>query len=335
LISVRYPNIYFKWQYEKQKRREIMKKDLTFCLLASLVASGCGSIGGFSQMQDAVSKFDQGAHSVGTGQMAFFRAVQTADCDSAFFDQAYQFSQHLSDTVDLSGACKPTILDDGQIAIRQLLVNTITTYADKMQALATADDNKTLDANAESLASEANASAKQNKLSGFANAPDIEAAIIGLTEMVLDQKRFDDIHQKAHEMQPQLTTVIKALESENVSFAVGFASKIDGLRPKLRGAILAARDQRKQASILDVIQARDLVRIENPFGAEPLSQTPGGQQNSQNAGYVVDQLNKALESMLNANDALAKTGTGGLNSAVNNLISRGQHVNSILSDLKK
>lgn len=307
-------------------------------VLLALLISGCS---GLTQIQDTISRFDQGTHSVATGEMAYFRAVQTADCENQFYRQAYNFSQHLGDTVNLSGTCTPTILDDNQITVRQALVDSITSYVDKIQALATSDDNKQLDANSEDLANKTNALAKQHPFSGLSFvtndqiAQDVEAAIIGLTEMALDQRRFSDIREAAKAMDPKLTIIVKALENENTNFAQGIASKVSAIQPELRNAILDARRQRKATSILDVIAARDIVRSVDPFGAEPVAQTTGSASANQDPGYIASQLNKGLESMLAANSALANAGVGGVSAAVNDLIARGQHVNAILSSLNK
>jgi hypothetical protein len=50
-----------------------------------LFSGRIGRCGGLKQIQDTIARFDQGAHSVSTAEMNFFRAVQTADCTNQFY----------------------------------------------------------------------------------------------------------------------------------------------------------------------------------------------------------------------------------------------------------
>jgi hypothetical protein len=150
----------------------------TVYIAAVLLLAGCS---GLTQMQDTISKFDQGAHSVATGQMAFFRQVQIADCNNQFYSAAFNFSIKQTEKLDLTGICEPTILDNNQIKIRQALMDSLTLYVDKIQTLATGDSNKTLDSNSQNLAGQLNGLAKSHGLgSSLSIAEGVEAAVIAI-----------------------------------------------------------------------------------------------------------------------------------------------------------
>ncbi len=302
-------------------------------VLTMLALAGCS---GLTQMQDTVSKFDQGVHFVATGQMAFFRQVQAADCANQFYSAAFLFSTKQTNTLDLTGTCSPTILNDKQIQSRQVLMDSLTLYVDKIQALATNDNNKSLDTNSQNLAGQLNTLAKAHSLSsGLSAAKDVEAAVIGIAEMAMDQRRFDDIRQAAKAMSPHVTILVETLKTENTIFAEGLASKIGAIEPQLHAAVLTARNDEGARSFLDVIAAREIVRSINPLGVSPVSATPGAADPKLDPQNIAKQLNAALDSVKNSNDALAKAGTGGIVAAVNDLIARAQHVNNILFGISK
>jgi hypothetical protein len=331
-------------------------------IVVSLGLTGCS---GLTQLQDTISKYDQGVHSVSTGQMAFFRQVQMADCNNQFYSNAYAFAINKSDVLDLSGTCNPTILDANQIKSRQALMDSLTLYVDKIQTLATNDTDKALDANSRSLAEAINGLAKSRGLASLSHAEDIEAALIAISEMALDQRRFGDIRNAAQSMMPFVKQVVEALKTENSTFAIGMASKMDQLEPQLHLALVEARDTAVDAcrdqcaaqkprqstgdvgkcvqkcqyagarSLLDVIAAREVMRAINPLGASPVSVAQGNEDPKLDPRNVAKQLNGALDSVVNANDALASAGTGGIAATVNDLVARAQNANNILAAISK
>jgi hypothetical protein len=331
------------------------------CILAIFALDGCA---GLTQMQDTISKFDQGAHSVATGQMAYFREVQAADCNNQFYTAAYNFSINQSNNLDLSGRCNPTVLDSDQIKIRQALMDSLTLYVDKIQTLSTSDDNKTLDANSKDLALQVNGIAKSHGFaSGLSLADGVEAAVISITEMALDQRRFKDIKGAAAAMNPHVRRVVEALKAENTAYAITMASKMNALEPELHTALLEARNTPIQAcqesckrqhhkgaalnscmkgcsyagarSLLDVIAAREVIRTVNPLGASPVSIAEGSEDVKLDPANVAVRLNAALDALANANDALANAGTGGTIAAVNDLAARARHANELLTSIGK
>jgi hypothetical protein len=295
--------------------------------------AGCA---GLTQMEDTITKFDQGAHTLSTAQMNYFQAVQVVDCTSAFYIQAIGWARGTESNFDISGTCNPTILTDDQIKTRQALMDSITLYADRMTAMASRDKNKTLDANSQKLAVNINGMAKQHQFSAaLPVAADVEAAIIGISEMVLDEKKFTIIKTAAADMQPHIEKVIKALQAENQTFAQGIASKIDNIELGLRSIVASAHEQRGEMSFFDVVQAREILRSANPFGVTPLSQTSGAADPRKDPQNAALQLNNALDAILNANMAIANAGTGGAIAAVNDLVSRAQAAQAIQTALSK
>jgi hypothetical protein len=307
-------------------------KHLPLAGLAVLI-TGCS---GLSQLQDTVAKYDQGAHSVAAGEMAYFREVQAADCANSFYSAAFSFASAASESLDLSGNCVPTIFDDQMIARRQALMDSLTLYVDKLQALATGDNNKQLDANSQQLAAQLNAMAKAHSLtSDLGIAHDVETAVIAIAEMALDQRRFKDTQQAAKTLETQVITLANILELENTAMSAGLASKVEQIEIQLHAAVLKARRDEGERSVLDVITARDIARSINPLGISAVSATVAARNPNVDPQNVVKQLNASLDSLVNANSAIATAGTGGVVAAVNDLIARAQHANSVLSSISK
>lgn len=301
-----------------------------------VIVALCGAVSacsGLTQMQDTVGRFDQGAHAVAYSEMAFLRQVQAVDCAHVFYSSALSWSAKATDALDLSGRCEPTIITNDQLAARQRLVDTITLYADKIQALATNDSNKTLDRNAQGLAGKINAIVRDKGLSkAMPVAQDVEAAMVAIAEMALDQRRFKDVRGAARDMQPALAKVVEALQSENSLFAQGMAGKIEQLEIQLHIALSKSREFDGARSFLDVIAARDIFRQANALGLSPgMGVAKDGKVDPLNAAV---QLNGALDAILNANDALANAGTGGVIAAVNDLVARAKHAQDLLSSLR-
>jgi hypothetical protein len=309
-----------------------MIKKIGMYTVISCALTGCN---GLTQMQDTISKFDQGAHSVSTGQMAFFRQVQIADCNDQFYSAAFDYSIKQTDRLDLTGKCTPTILDSKQIKSRQALMDSITLYVDKIQTLATSDSNKTLDTNSQNLANQLNGVAKSHGFANLSVASDVEAAVIAITEMALDQRKFKDIASAANAMNPYLVNLVNALKFENNTFAIGMASKMDHMQIQLKAAVSESRKDTNVRSFLDVLVARDIIRSMNPLGASPLSVAEGSADPGLDPQNVAIQLNASLDALVNANDALINAGTGGVIAAVNDLIARAQHANNILTAINK
>jgi hypothetical protein len=296
------------------------------------VLAGCS---GLKQIQDTITKFDQGAHSVSTAEMNFFRAVQAADCTNQFYTKAFSYATDHGD-FDLTGTCTPKILDDNQIQIRQALMDAITLYADKIVIVATSDDNKTLDSNSQKLAGNLNSFAKQQGIfSSLQIASGVEAAITAIADMEIDQLRLNDIKAAASSMDKNLQNLVKSLKAENISFATGIASKMDGIEGELRGIVTVNHKNRGTMSLFDVVEARRIMQSVNPFSPAPIAASKGGGDPKSDPQNIARQLNASLDAVVNANNAIANAGTGGIIAAVTDLVARAQAAQSIQSALNK
>ena len=304
------------------------------CVLIAGGLAGCGSVQvqGLTQLQDSITKFGEGAHLASTAQGDFFRAVQSADCTHQFYARAYAWATGTANTLDISGQCTPTILNDQQIQIRQSMMDAITLYADKMAALATNDDDKTLDANSRQLATNLNGLVKQGGFASLPVAAGVEAGIIAIAELALDQRRFTDLKSAAGSMESSVRAVVAALKQENTAFAIGIASKIDGTELNLREVLAATRKSREQMSFFDVVEARRIMQSVNPFSPGLVA---GGVDLKSDPANVAQQLNATLDGVVNANRAIAADGTGGIIAAVNDLIARAKKAQTIQSALNK
>jgi hypothetical protein len=297
-----------------------------------LSLAGCS---GLSQLQDPISKFDQGAHSVATAQMTFFGAVRTAECESQFYGTAYDFASGRASAIDLRGNCSPQRLTDQQITTRQNLMSAITLYADQIQALAASGDDKNLDTNAQGLASKLNALAKSGGFAESAIGADVEAAVIGLTGMVIDNGKFHDIRAAATSEQENLAKVATTLKNENANLSSGIDSSLGTIRAELTATLADTKKNDGQAVFFQTVQARSILQTANPFGLQPIAASAGALDPNTNPTSVVQQLNAALDSLVIANHAIATAGTGGIVAAVNDLVARAQQAQAIQAALSK
>jgi hypothetical protein len=300
-------------------------KSAAACILLIACLSGCS---GLKHVQGTMVKFDESVHSVSIAQMNFFRAVQTADCNKQFYTNAYDYAIDRKPNFDLTGACRPTVIDNNEIEIRKALMDAITLYADKLMVLATSDD-KALDANSQKAAQRINALAKQHGFTNLSMATGVESAIIAISEMALDQKRFEKVKEAAREMAPHLTRVVAALKAENTSFAYGIASKTESVEGYLREVVAATHKEQGQRSFFQVVEARRIMQSINPFGPEPVAAAPSARNGDHDPQNFVSQLNASLDSVVNANQAIASAGTGGIIAAVSDLSARAKAAQSM------
>jgi hypothetical protein len=160
------------------------------------------------------------------------------------------------------------------------------------------------------LASRLNSLAKQGGFAQLPVAAGVEAGIIAITNLVLDQTRFSDIKPAASAMQGPLTDVVNALKTENVAFAAGINGKVAMTEGELGEALATTHRARRQMTFVDMVQARRIM--------ESMSMT--------DPSKAAVELNATLVALLNANNAIATAGTGGFLAAVNDLVARAQAI---------
>jgi len=301
-----------------------VKKSQMFILIA-LLLTGCA---GLTQMQDTIAKFDQGAHSVSAAQMNFFHQVQTAQCNRDFYTAAFDYSAHsrVKEVPKLVAPCDPTELTNDQLKIRQNLMDAITLYADAIQTLANGSDNKNLSDNSKDLAGNIKTLASQQKFASITpgETAALNAALVTITNMVLDHTKYKHIRDAASQIQPQLAIVVAELKSENLFDAQALKSKANLLDNQFGTALAAARDNAAAvspdktgvASFLDLVQAH--------LTYQSIVITPPD----------VTKMNDALDALVAANQAVARTTNGGAIPEISDLISRAQQAAALYKSEK-
>lgn len=285
-----------------------------------IVLSGCA---GLSQIQTPLKQFDQSAHSLASSEGTFIQAIRTADCNSQFYQAAFNYSRGQGKLPSLNGDCKPTILSDNDIKLRLDSLSALTAYADKLQALA-AGTNTPLDTSTQTIATDLN---KKFSTPHGASAT-VETAIIELTNIILDQSRFSDVKTAAKAASPAIKTIADDLNVENTAFSTGIESKLFSTENAFNGAL--NEQKLGPARFFDSITARDLIISANPF-----SNTQGRPTGQASADSAAQKLNMALDALVKANDALANADTGGIVATVNNLVTRVKDAQTIHATLSK
>lgn len=197
------------------------------------------------------------------------------ECEKQFFDAAYKYSTDKNAPIDLRGKCvdtapdKQLFLTSAQIQTRQKLLTAITLYADQLQALASSGDDKNLDTNLQAAATNLNKEAVDHGLSkkDSSIAQDVESAVIGLTNVVLDQAKADDVKAAAKKQQDNLAPVVETLKAENTSLASSADGDIGTIRANLAVTLSAIRDQQGPVVFFDVRRARSYLRTLSPFAS--------------------------------------------------------------------
>jgi hypothetical protein len=291
-----------------------MKPYKLICIfLLTVIFSGCGLM----QIQTPISKFSIGVHTLATSEMNFFKAVQTIDCVSGFYIQAFEYSSGISTNFDITGKCTPIILTDDQIKIRQTLINTLVLYADKMKVLATNDDTA-LDSKMLGDITNTIKTYKTQTLNSEIKTG-VKVALIAITDMILDHKKFTEVKSSANAMQPYLEIIVKDLKSENLSMSQNINSKMDNIEINLRWIISKNHKNNSNISFFDIMESRRILQSINPFGERLISQTNFNSTSSENA---VEQMNDTLDAILDANKEIANAKTADIISSVNNLFSK-------------
>jgi hypothetical protein len=308
----------------------------TTAVVLPALLSACS---GLTQLQDSLSKFDQGAHVVATSQTTFFNGVHSVECEAQFYAGAYAYSKDDSVPIDLRGKCAADklFLNSAQIAIRQKMLDALTLYADALQALGSTGDDKSLDTNLQTAAGNLNTLATKSGLSkaDASIATDVEAAIVGLTNMILDQKKKTDIQAAAKNQKANLAKLVDTLKAENLNLASGVDDLIGSIRANLAATLATARKREGSAVFFDVVRARSYLESVSPFGSKGLDDSTAASDPVIDPSVAVSQLNSALDGLVSANNAIASAGVGGINAAVADLVSRAQAARTIQAALGK
>jgi hypothetical protein len=285
-------------------------------IATAFALSGCTA--GLTQMQDTVAKFDQGAHSASIAQMNLLNQVQKAECNRDFYTQAFNLAQGKKGVLDLTAPCTNVELTNTQVEIRQKLMDAITLYADSIQSLANGTGNTNLSTNSKTVASNIQSLATQQGFTTITSTDTaaLNAALVSITGMILDHHKYTEIKAAAAANQKELATIVAELKNENTNDSIGLDSKKRSFVNEMKTAVLASRDKLGEASFFNIIYARNNIDLIFPP--------------AENAA----QLNKTLDSLVAANQALANAGEGGAIPEVSDLVSRAQQAATLFNSTK-
>jgi len=319
-------------------------------VLAVSLLAGCA---GLSEIQDAVSHLDQGAHAASSAQATFLNTVQTTECDSQFFTSAYKFSIGQAPDFQLAGYCQqPTAVTPDQIKLRNSMMDALVLYADKMLALATSADNKQLDQNAQGMAAHLRDAAQNGSIKLQNSTPAIAAgvtvAFVAIAEWALDQRKYKGIVEAANAMQAPLDSIVLALTTENYAFARAIIADHQVLESELRAEVALTRCsagraepvQRNRAALIDspksaayagdcganalagntfltILRAREVLASATGSTNQELAAAGDWSGND-----LSKPLNDALPALARANQAIAKGASGGVYAAAHDLYTR-------------
>lgn len=289
---------------------------------AGVVLCACA---GLTQMQDAATRFDQGVHTAAAAELSLFHSVQAAQCNRDFYRSGFEFATaerdggtgafptEQSDLELRTGHCAHTELTDGELALRQRLLDAVTLYADSIQSLTNGSADKRLSDESLALAGHIKELGEQAQFSarGSATASALNAAVVTIAALIMDHTAYRHVRDAATKAQPDLAVVVAELEAENAADAMGLQSKADSLANEMRSAVSAARDQFGPASFLHVIYAR--LTLQSLVISPP----------------DVAQMNAALDAIVTSNAALARASNGGAIPAIADLITRAQQASTL------
>jgi len=281
------------------------------CLLCA-----CSTLAPMAQEQEVANQFSTGAHSVSAAEMTFLRQVQSTECMSTFYNEAFAFAVAEKDSrshvyssapLDLLPTCQPKELTSAQLQSRQALLNLLTAYADSIEALMGDGNDQAFNSSSESTAKGLQSTAKQAGFTAITpnEVAGVSAAIDSITSLIIDHHEYGNVKDAASKAEPSLESIVNALKSENSNDASGIQSKLDGVKNDFRIGMSASRDHKGAASFLDIAGAHAMLASMN-VAADPT------------------QLNASLDALVTANRALASGDKATIRLVVSNLVSEGQ-----------
>ena len=300
---------------------------LSFIAVIGATVSGCA---GMTQLQDSITKFDQSAHSVSTAEIQYLDNIRELDCNAQFLNQAVSWSASESANFSVNGICTPAILTDKQLQVRQNVLDAITLYADQMQTLVSSGGSKTLNTNAQQLATNLNTLAKDGKL-GLNSSIEagVEAGIIGITDMILDAKRIKDAQSAADKMRDPIHKVVSGLEKENLLDRDSAKDQLAAIESGVRVVAAGVPAGNPAGRFAAIMQGRALLQSANPFWT--VADLDSGATTLPDVG----KLNLSLEAISKANDAIATKKTSDIVAAVSDLVARAEAAQSLEAALAK
>lgn len=304
---------------------------LGLALLCSFFGSTLSGCVGLTELQNSVSQLDQSVHGAATAEASFLTAVQAADCDSQFYTAVYRFSVNSAENFQLAAYCSPRVLTSDQYRVRKNLMDALTLYADKLQALASSSDDKQLEANSQTLASNLkalgaapgavnlSATVKPEIVAG------VQAAFVAIAELALDHKKYTEVTKAARDMQPHIDAIVRALQAENDGFANSLVADHEVLEGQLRLAVASATGI--SAKFFAAIQARSVLATSSGLTDQSLATVDW--TNTAFAKPITD----ALPAIQTANSAIARGVPASVSSAAHDLYARAEAAKDLYNNL--
>lgn len=300
---------------------KIAAASLGACLLCA-----CRTLAPMAQEQKIASQFSTGAHLISAAETTFLRQVQSTECMSTFYNEAFAYAvaekearsrDNSSTVLDLLPSCQPTELTYAQLQSRQALLNLLTAYADSIEAVMGEGGDQEFDSNSESIAKRLQSVAKQAGFTAITpnEVAGVNAAIDTITSVIIDHHEYGNVKEATSKAESSLESIVNALKSENSNDASGIQSKLGGIKNDFRIAISASRDHKGAASFLDIVNTHALL-ASMTVTADPV------------------QLNAALDALVTANKALARGDKATARLVVSNLVSEGQKAVTVYNGSK-
>jgi hypothetical protein len=303
---------------------------------------------GISRIQDSVCKFDLATHSAVDAEASLIKAEQIIDIDSQFYSDAFDFATHQKNTFDLAANYEPRQITAQQAATRKALMDAVGLYADKLQALATGEDDSTLDSNSTSLAQSLVRLGTAGRITltpgNRSIATDVAAAVDAVARFALDSTRAKDLKFAAMGIDVQLEVVVRALEGENLLLGKNIGNDLGGIEADLFAVAHLARDSQPRDSTVAptssqeaqaffaVVAGRQLLHAD--LAIVPATGTGGAKAGiDYNAIDFSKSANEALEAVLTGNRAIANAGAAGIYSAATDIAQRAKAAQTFANSL--
>lgn len=313
--------------FNKPKRLPPHRLQFTMmkCLSTFILCLGLMSCSGLTRLSSASMQFSQSVTTARTAELAFLTDVRKVECDSTFYQQAFQFAIGKTDQLDLlSDTCHNQILTDDQLKLRTSFFDTLGQYADLLKEISSSPDSATIDTKFSSLASSSGQLASkfgETQTTEQKTATAIsETVMINIAELLLDHVKQKDISQSINDpkYQAALRTAIETLKAENIRLDAARKSYLTLLNAEYRAPILRDRQENGFAVFIRIMSIRAAVR------------------DTTSSKDAVDQLNHSLDAIITASDALAHVNVDALTTEdASTAINRGKGANSTFNTLKR
>ena len=303
-----------------------MNLKLGIALLGASMLCACSTMVPLTQEQNTANQFATGAHAVGTAEMTFLHQVQFTECLTDFYTTAFAFAtaekdphtqEYSSVPFDLLPSCQPKELTTKELQTRQTLMTALASYGDSVQALMSSGTDQTLDTNSEATAKGLQSLAKQEGITSIStsNVAGFNAAVVSITQLIVDHHEYGNVKEAASKAEPSLEVIVNTLKLENATDALGIQSKLNGIKNELHAAVLASREHKGAASLIDIADAH------NSLGSFAVTSD-------------ATQLNTALDALVSANKALANGDMASASQEVSNLVSESQKAAAVYNASK-